>query len=361
MFNQLTRLGFILTLGLLAACDGGSGGTGSPFGEIYQQGADRYLGEYSPAMSSQDGNETAYTFGAGDGPLCLDGSAYTMTVRDTGAAELVIFLEGGGACWSTFCSANETAAAGVPSNGILNAELAGNPLAAANVAYFPYCDGSLFTGDVDNDFAIRDGIEYQRGLKNLSAGLDVVANSFAAPSRIVLAGNSGGGFGTIFALPLVRKLYPYTPIEIINDSGLGFGIGGDPGFQAMLIDEWKSAALFPDSACPECIANGHLTEYFRWQFSEDPNFRLAMLTSKQDLVIGTFFLGVGGPTFESYVESELPTIESYGGGRMRSWITDGSAHTFIQRDVTATADGVSVLQWLTDYLSESSDWQSVSD
>lgn len=360
MTDHIFRLTVLFSLAILGACSD-SDGSGQPFRELYDQGADRYLGVYSPSESSQDGDETSYTFGMGDGPRCLDGSAYTMSVRDTGGKALLIFLEGGGACWSTFCAANETASAGVPRNGIMNPELEGNPLAAANVAYFPYCDGSLFTGDVDNEFDIRAGTEYQRGLKNLSAGLDVVANSFAAPSRIVLAGNSGGGFGTIFALPLVRKLYPNTPIDIINDSGMGFGIGGDPGFQAMLIDEWNSADLFPESACPECIANGHLTEYFRWQFAEDPNFRLAMLTSKQDLVIGTFFLGVGGPAFESYVASELPVIESYGSGRMRSWVVDGTSHTYIQRDVAAMADGVTVLSWLTDYLRRSSDWVSVSD
>ncbi len=346
-------------VGLLSGCDGDS--PDDPFQEIYDQGVDRHLGQYTPMQSSVDGEVINHTFGTGEGPLCLDGSAYSMSTRSGSSAELVIFLEGGGACWSTFCVANETAGTGVPQQGVLNPALANNPLADANVAYFPYCDGSLFTGDVDNEVDSREGTEYQRGLANLSAGLDVAANTFPSPSRIVLAGNSGGGFGTIFALPLVRKLYPSVPIAIINDSGLGLGRDDEPGYQAMLFDDWNSAAFLPSSICPDCLESGHLTEYFRWQLAQDDNFRLAMLTSKQDAVIGSVFLQVGGEAFEDTVLRELPRIEAFADGRMRSWIDNGSAHTYIQRDVDATAGGVTVLQWLTDYLNGDADWQSVVD
>ena len=361
--NIMCKLTAVILPLLLVACNGGSSGGEDPvpYEEIYEQGVDRYLGSYAPMSASVEGNTAAHTFGAGDGPLCLDGSEYTMTTRDLGSTDLVIFLEGGGACWSTFCAANETASAGVPSRGVLDPGLAGNPLAEMNVAYFPYCDGSLFTGDVDNEYDIREGTEHQRGLKNLSAGLDVVANTFPSPNRIVLAGNSGGALGSIFALSLVRKIYPDVPIDIINDSGLGLGKDNDPDFQTMLFDEWNSVAFLPDSICPECLDSGHLTEYFRWQIGQDDNFRLAMLTSKQDVVIGSAFLQVGGPAFEISVIRELAVIEDFAEGRMRSWIADGADHTYVQRDITATAGGVSVLDWLTDFLDEDEDWSSVSD
>ena len=55
---------------------------------------------------------------------------------------------------------------------------------------------------------------YHHGLKNLSASIDVIASTFPAPDRILLTGNSAGGFGTDYMLPLVRKLYPDTPIDL---------------------------------------------------------------------------------------------------------------------------------------------------
>jgi len=62
----------------------------------------------------------------------------------------VIFLEGGGACWADFCSAFEETNS-LPPVGILNPSLEANPVADWDVVYFPYCDGSLFAGDVDRE------------------------------------------------------------------------------------------------------------------------------------------------------------------------------------------------------------------
>lgn len=363
----------------LTACDSTSSGTEGgalvpiaedvsdrvPYQEIIDQGVAAYLGLYVPESSEAEGDAVVHRFAAEDGPLCLDGSAYNMSTRDQQSDDLVIFLEGGGGCWSELCLANETAEPGVPRRGILDPDLAGNPLANANVAYFPYCDGSLFAGDVDHteaDYGKPNNIEYQRGLKNLSAGLDVTVGTFPNPSRIILAGNSGGAFGTIFALPLVRQLYPDVPIEVINDSGLGVAVDDNPDFILGRIEDWNAVGFFPENGCPDCLVNGHMTEYFRWQMQEDPNFRLAMLTSKQDFVIGTVFLGVGNTAFETSVLRELPAIETFAEGRMRSWIQNGSAHTFIQRDVTATAGGVTALDWLSAFLDRrDDDWQSTVD
>lgn len=46
---------------------------------------------------------------------------------------------------------------------------------------------------------------------------------------------------------------------------------------------------------------------------------------------------------------------------MRSWIKNGTEHTFIQRDVTATAGGVSVQDWLTAFLADSPECSTARD
>lgn len=74
-----------------------------PFAELYEQGVDRYLGEFTPMSAEPADGIVQHTFGAGDGPLCLTGGEYTMATRDGGDDTLMIFLEGGGACWSDFC------------------------------------------------------------------------------------------------------------------------------------------------------------------------------------------------------------------------------------------------------------------
>ncbi|CAH0992088.1 hypothetical protein SIN8267_02203 [Sinobacterium norvegicum] len=337
----------------------------APFQEIIDQGVTRYLGDFSPSITTDVDDLTVHQFGAGDGPLCLDGSEYEMSTRDGSSEELVIYLEGGGGCWSdlNFCFATQSANAKNVGSGILDANLAVNPVKDANVAYFPYCDGSLFAGDADNDYEDNGEIRYQRGLKNLSAGLDVVKNQYPAPERIILTGVSGGGFGTIFALPVVRALYPDVAIEVINDSGLGVAKAGMPEFIDGLFSDWNAGAFVPASGCPDCYSNGHLTDgYFDWQLAQDPNMRLAMLSSKQDNTIGFAFLGMPTEEFEAALVPEMAALETNNPDRFRSFIINGKSHTMLRSaDLATTADGVVLSDWLSDMLSNSDNWVSAQD
>lgn len=335
----------------------------APFQEIIDQGVTRYLGVYSPMMSETDGDVVNHSFGGGDGPLCRDGSEYSMATRDTGSDELVIFLEGGGACWSTLCAATSSASKGIPGNGILNPDEPGNPVASWNTVYLPYCDGGLFASDADNDYDGDGQPEtFQRGLHNLSAALDVAVSTFPAPSRILLTGNSAGGFGTIFALPLVRTLYPDVPIELINDSGIGILRPDQPEFaESVLFDDWNAEAFIPTS-CDSCLGeDGHFTDYHKWQLEQDDNFRLALMSYKQDAVIAITFSQVGGEVFEAALIEEMTDLEAAYPERVSTFIANGSAHTFLQLDLGVTADGVTVLDWVTAMLDGSDDWVSVID
>lgn len=333
-----------------------------PFQEIYDQGILRYLGEYTPMSSESDGRIVQHTFGAGDGPLCLAGGEYTMATRDAGSENLVIFLQGGGACWSEFCQATTAAAPGIPEVGILDPDREDNPVRDWNLAYFPYCDGGLFGSDNDRD-QDGDGVNEftHRGLHNLSAGLDVTLNAFPAPRRILLVGASAGGLGTSFALPVVRHLYPDIPIDVVNDSGIGVGRPGQPEFFELLLSDWNGGAFFPAS-CEQCIADdGHLTDYHDWQMDEDPNTRRGFLSYHQDTVFADIFLMIGKPAFEEAMREEMAQAENDHPDRVRTWIPEGIGHTFVQSEPDQTAGGVKVLDWIGLMINESPDWVSVAD
>jgi hypothetical protein len=349
LYARRLALATLLTAGL-AACSSDSNDTVvveppqqpepelAPFQVLFDQGVDRYLGQYTPMMSETDGDVVNHSFGTGDGPLCLDGNPYIMSTRDVGSEDLVIYLQGGGACWSELCLANQSATPGIPAGGILNPDDPDNPFREWNVAYFNYCDGGLHISDRDID-STGDGIEdrRQRGLHNTSAGLDVTAATFPAPRRIVLTGVSAGGFGTTWTLPLVRRLYPGVPIDVINDSGVGVGRPDDPGFVDLLAEDWNlDAFLIP--GCPEaCYPDGHLTDYLSWQLDQDPDTRLGLMSHKQDAVIALTFSMVGGDVFEDALLEEMAQIEELQPERARSFIRDGDAHTFLGGDLTVTA------------------------
>jgi hypothetical protein len=375
---------------VLLGCGSDSGSTGgtSGFQELYDQGLTKYVGAFDPAGDPQvvDGVRT-FEFEVPSnpaaeprGPLCLRGGGYTVDTREGSSDALVIFLQGGGACWADFCSAVEETNS-LPASGILNPDLAGNPIANWDVVYLPYCDGSLFAGDVDRmlpSSVLGEGnglsMGYQRGLQNLTAALDIALEQFPAPSRILLMGVSGGAFGTITALPLVRYYYPDTEILLFNDSGVGVAREGDPEFvNETLIAGWNATSLVPNS-CTDCTSNGHVTRLIEWQLGADDNFAMSALSFSADSVIATFFLMIDPADFTASLLAETGRAASAFPDRYKRFIPVGSAHTTLLLE-TSEGDlgdleigsleteiaGVSVLAWLTAMIEGTAPWSDLVD
>jgi hypothetical protein len=68
--------------------------------------------------------------------------------------KLLIFLQGGGACWQGFYNCNiladgQAPPAAPPFPGVFDSSSPDNPFANYSVVYMPYCDGSAFGGDND--------------------------------------------------------------------------------------------------------------------------------------------------------------------------------------------------------------------
>jgi len=247
----------------------------------------------------------------------------------------------------------------------------------------PYCDGSLFAGDVDRvlpSSVVGDGdpgssMGYQRGLQNLTAALDIAATDFPNPSRILLTGVSGGAFGTITALPLVRYYYPETEILVFNDSGVGVAKDGDPTFvNETLLAGWNASSLIPAS-CTDCTSNGHITRFIEWQLAADDNFTMSALSFSADAVIATFFLGVDPDDFTGWLLAETDRTTTMFENRYKRFIPLGGAHTTLLRE---TSDGggvagleigsletevsqVTVLDWITAMIDGTDGWIDLID
>ena len=373
-----------------AGGSGASGGAEAVFQELYDQGLTRYVGEFSPENDPEadENGVKHFEFAVPDNldegprvPICLRGGQWTIDTREGADTNLMIFLQGGGACWPAFCSAAENAGA-LPVSGILNPDLEGNPLADWDVAYLPYCDGSLFAGDVDRELPASilgeggdDAPGYQRGLQNLTSALDVIAAEFPNPERIVLTGISGGAFGTIVSLPLVRFYYPDAEILVFNDSGIGVAKEGDPDFvNETLLAGWNADGLLPES-CPDCTSNGHVTRFIEWQLERDTNLSMAALSFSADFVIATTFLMIPAPDFTASLLAETARINENYPDRYRRFIPDGSAHTTLLLEEAGTdiipgvsigaldteIDGTSVLDWFAAFVDGTDDWQNLVD
>jgi hypothetical protein len=381
--SGITSKLILLTLTLfLAACsdsdnnnfndNSGSSTDDNPFQELVDQGATRYLGDFTPMAVEPDAADSStltHRFASsGNGPMCLKGTEYSMVTRDEGAEDLVIFLRGGGACWDGFPACNEEVRPGIPKDGILDQDLAGNPVATWNVAYMDYCDGGTHASDIDYPAdATYDFPRTHHGLQNLSAGLDATVRTFPAPRRILLTGISGGGFGTIFALPLVRSLYPGVPIELVNDSGVAVGKPNEPEFFEDRLAYWNILDSFLPLSCPDCIGDdGHGTGIHIWSLDQDPDLRLSLMSFTQDTTIAGFFFNVPGPEWEVALKEEMQQAEDAHPNRIRSFIADSAPffpndHTFLLDKTQVAVEEITVLAWVTAMLEDSNEWTSRSD
>jgi hypothetical protein len=297
-------------------------------------GLTQYVEAIDPIEDSFNGDETTYTFDSDQGPICMRGEPYRMTVRDTGSEDLVIFLQGGGACWSEFCLAVTEAPAGVPAVDILNPDLSANPVRDWNVVYLPYCDGSFFAGDVSIDDNLNDkGIRHHRGLANLTAALEVAAIHFPAPRRIFLGGSSGGAYGLLLGAPLARHYYPDTELIVMADSGIGLTREGDEAYLDVILDELNLRRFLPVD-CPECIDQAHLTGILGYFLDRDENTRVAMFSSWYDTVLSKTFLQVEPELFAESLEGQTGALHNAHPERFRRFIVDGTQHTSLLADPT---------------------------
>ena len=332
--------GALCALILLAGCGGDGSSSSFEFQDLADQGITRYLGAARPSRGVELGSgDTVYEFAAADGPLCLHGGLFRAAVRHNDSDDLVIYLQGGGVCSSAIClvTFSDTESifdTGVPAAGILNVALEANPVRGWNVVYSPYCDGSLMVGDVDRDVDGDGQIEYQHGLRNLSAVIDLAKSEFPRPRRILLTGASAGGFATFWALPLVRAEYPDAEILVVNDAGVGIGVPGDTDGVARLAAEFNASAFIPAS-CVGCFDRGHLMPLLGWELERDANVRAGIISSFGDVVITSTFLSISADAFATALLSESSAIAARFPDRFKRFLFSGIKHTTIAVDASS--------------------------
>jgi hypothetical protein len=325
---------------------GGGGGVTPSYEEVFAQGLTRYVGKFEETEVTTSGSgATALDIhrfsGEERGPICMYGDEYFVETRQGSSDTLMIFLQGGGVCLSEICAAtpsptlslqlfNVAGLLGI--GGLVDARNDDNPMKDFDVVNAPYCDGSLFAGDVDR--VLSDGdpdngdddMAYQRGLQNLTATLETAHKYFPNPPRIVLVGSSGGAYGVIPGVVMTRYFYPDTPLLVISDSGAPVVNGVDKGFITRALTEFNALDMIPAS-CTDCLANGHATGIIEWALGFDEKLSVAYMTHARDHVIGEFFMGTTADEFQAaVVEESGRMVESFPGRAFR-FIIPGPRHT----------------------------------
>lgn len=337
--------------------------------ELADAGVDKYMGEFTPVASSDVGEGwTKHDFDpdGGAGPICIAGTPFSAFSKAGNPSKLLIMLQGGGACWQDFYFCNILAEAQAPPPdepaGIwadsydTGSEVIPNPIGDWSVVYMPYCDGSVFIGDndvVDPNFPFGP-VRFHRGLRNVTAGIDLAKSLFPNAGRVMVAGSSAGGAGAASLAPFLAR-FAYgntTKLMVFNDAGpVAINLLDQPAIAARAAD-WQFGQFLPPS-CTECDELGQTTALIDWRLSNDSTIREAFYSTDGDST-NRFFLKV--PTQAQYrdlIVTEHGILHDKHPDRYKRFIRSGDdSHTALQSDLfyMGEADGVPLDIWTGDFI-----------
>lgn len=344
----------------LAACGDGGGGTSSIADELTATGVGRYLGVIQPSGMRTGRRWDEYLYDpAREEAICYTGLPYQVNIRPGRVNKVMLYLEGGGACWNNqtcflFPLAKGSAGPAV-SSGALDEAGPGNPFADWHVVYAPYCDGSVFGGDNIVEYGGRRA--FHHGLQNLSAAVTLMREKFPQPDLIVVAGSSAGGFGTYTGYGVVRIAYPGTQILVFNDSGPGVQNLADVQAVREREENWRFRQLIPPS-CTRC--DEQVTYLTEWSLEHDPGLRVAYFNYLQDGVL-RFFLDLNDVGFEALLRAVTDDIRSRQRERFQRFFPRGAAHTVLLSPTfyDLAIDGTTVVEWTAGFLTGSATWRDL--
>lgn len=328
--------------------------------ELRAHGYDKYLGKFQPSDTSPTDTATYYTFAPDTkGPICMNGTAFAASIRPGTTDDLLIYLQGGGACWTGTCMAVTGTSGGPWPVGWTDGDVEKNPLGAFPLLTVGYCDGSVFAGDgevADKENGAPDGVRYHHGLANLSAALDVGKRAFPSPRRIVLVGSSAGGYGTILSTMVVRLLWPHTHLFVISDAGPGLTNPKVPSMYETMVKEWNLGGRIPPS-CTAC-ENGQFLPLVGWSLQHDPTLRAGLFESYGDDVVSHDFLSMTGGAFRTLLLSESGAVHDAYPTRYERFFITGTKHTALLAgyyDVRAA--GQSLPDWTKKMIDGDAGWK----
>jgi len=298
---------------------------------------------------------------------CQDGTPTGIGVSRGTSEDLVLYLNGGGACWDALtCLFLQTATTGpfgraqfealeaeLPGS-ILDRDLGGNPFREATLVYVPYCTGDVHAGDRVASYGSAPVAWHHVGRANVAAYLRRLAATFPAPRRLVVSGSSAGGFGALVNYDAARRAWPAAEALLLDDSGPPL-LAADTS--PALLPAWRAAwgtDAFLDPLCGEPCRSGFapLLSVLAGRYPAD---RLALLSSTQDGVISWYF-GLDGASFQAAQDRMLAEVLAPL-PRARSFVVPGTGHTMLGGPAGFT-QGVPLLEWLSQAWSGDAAWAS---
>jgi hypothetical protein len=324
------------------------------------------------------------------GTKCATGAQAGLGYNAGASDELVIYVQGGGACWNngtcrpsvyqwgpicnygqnSFCLVDTEGATKplavyvthpdpYPADGggafpselstikssLLFTRRAENPVRNASYVYVPYCTGDLHAGNTTRTYFVKNDLVMQpvsvthhfAGAPNMDAYLAYLRTRHPTVKTIWLTGVSGGGYGASLNLKRVRQAFPEATVHLLADSAPMV----QPAHYAAWSSEWN---IQLPAACTNC--DGGFPNTLEYMIDDAPAARVGLLAYSEDAVLTRFFYSGGNtaswttPPFTTYT-SNLVSLETQyeANANAKYFRLPGQDHVMLQRYGLVQPDG----------------------
>ena len=300
---------------------------------------------------------------------------FRFWARKTDSRNLVVYFEGGGACWDNLtCSypigtglplqfyvpATSPLASPALVDGIFRQDNPANPVRDWNFVYIPYCTGDIHSGSATRTYFNAGNPNLpasytiqHRGFDNFMVVLDWIRSNFDAPKNILVTGASAGGYGATFNFPHLADAYPNAHMFVLADASQGVTT---PAFDAGTPGRGSWNSQFPSGVDPATPGE----DVLRAMAERHPRAKVSQFTTAADGVqVGFYgvmkqFYGPGGSCPNAAVDwnnQMLGTLAEYDSQvpNFRYYLAAGTYHTLLRSTLfyTESSPGVVFADWLT--------------
>ena len=292
---------------------------------------------------------------------CADGSEFSFWSHEGDPEKVLLYFQGGGACFSaetcSFTNGTYTVQADgsqvtEAAAGIFDFDNPDNPFRDWSVVFVPYCTGDIHLGNAAHDYG--DGLVVQhRGFVNASAGLEYLVDTFPDASEVFVAGSSAGGVPSPLFAGLVADELPDAEVAALADASGAYP--DNPPVNEAIGNLWGTFENVPDWPENEGLepADYSIPGLFVQAGLHNPELRFARYDAAYDEVQQQFSALAeisSGDLFE-LIKGNEADIEG-AGVDVASYISPGTVHTILGDDALyrLEVEGEPFLDWLTDFV-----------
>jgi hypothetical protein len=263
---------------------------------------------------------------------CANGTSTGFGINPaSGSDELMVYFEGGGACWNaatcgigtsanirTGYTSSEFDKDGARDWAIFSRTEPKNPFRNMNHVIVPYCTADVHAGTKTTDYGLFRIVH--NGASNVDEMLLRLKATYPNLRRLVVVGTSAGGFGAQLNYPRFAATFPSTKIDLVADGAQMLTPKGS------LRQEWsESWGLRTPNDCTGCLEK--YPNYVTYLLRKYPNANFALFASMRDIVLTPFFnFGIDVQSFrDETAELLVNRYDLYPNGRYlaRRWFRHG--------------------------------------